>query len=222
MQSYLPGEALSKKQYSFSFKKKEKAENPEQSRQFQLIINTMSNTITILSVIDCESIINNTNTPAGTVGNPTNLGSYSTSDAFVYMMTKQAYAMNAPSNEGDGSSELKVTANVGDTLRWTITSIDQGVNYNAILQSINLSTNNALQTPVNLEFGFSEYVGPQQPTNGGTTALSSVSYSDYLFQSTVLNTSSPSVQYSITFYVADTNGNILGYYCWDPFIVIQN
>lgn len=79
----------------------------------------MSKTIDILTVVDCVSLMNavaNKTITAGTQSAPTSLGSYASSDAYIYMITASSYVVN-----DQAKSELTVSANVGDSVRWMIT-----------------------------------------------------------------------------------------------------
>jgi nematocidal protein AidA len=166
-------------------------------------------TIPVLCVIDSASII--ANVKPGTASNPASLGSWSQSDAYVYMITNSAFVANE-----QAQSELTVNAQVGQSIQWTITSIDNGLEYNCILQSVNPNSTTAITAPVSLPLVVNLWVGAPN------SAPVAVSYKDFVLQATVLNTSLPSIQYYIVFQILDTNGNNLGYYQWDPFIQVTN
>ena len=133
----------------------------------------MSNTIDILCVIDAATLaakVASGSISAGTQANPTSLGSYSQSDTYVSMLTEGSYI----TNDKDGS-ELTITCDVGDNIRWTITNPGAGVNYSCML---------------------------------------------YQFSSASIGTS-PGVQYSWAFQLINQSGTVLGYFSWDPFIIIN-
>lgn len=166
-------------------------------------------TIPVLCAIDCASII--AHVKPGTASSPTSLGAWSQSDAYVYMITNSAFVVN-----DQAKSELTVKAQVGQSIQWTITSIDNGLEYNCILQAVHPNTSTAITAPMSLPLVVNLWVGAPN------SAPVAVSYKDFVMQATVLNTSMPSIQYYIVFQILDTNGNNLGYYQWDPFVQVTN
>lgn len=175
----------------------------------------MSNTIDILTVVDCVSLMNAVSAGtlvAGTQTNPTSLGSYGSSDAYIYMITASAYVVN-----DQAKSELTVAANVGDSVRWMITCPGGGTSYNTILTNWTAGSGAALmapQPPLSLPLQLNLYVG------SATAGPTAIPFTNYCYQGTVIATGQ--IQYVITFNVLDQKGNSLGYFCWDPFISISN
>lgn len=175
----------------------------------------MSNVIDILTVVDTVSLMNAVTSgrlAKGTQSNPTNLGSYSQSDAYIYMITASAYVVN-----DQAKSELTVQADVGDSVRWMITCPGGGTAYNVILMGWTAGQGATLiapQPPLNLPLNLNLYVGSP------TVAPRPIPFTNYCYQGTVIATGQ--IQYVITFEVLDENGNSLGFYCWDPFIEVSN
>jgi hypothetical protein len=183
----------------------------------------MQDIISLLTVIDCESIIGNTKISPGTVTNPAPLGISEQSLAFAYMFTERSYVFNNNPNNGIQQTELKITAAKGDAVRWSITSIDHGLSYNAILQNITAAPLSALSKPENQQAEIEQYIGPPQPVHHHLkNPLVSVKYFDYIFDATVLNKYfGNKTLFTVSFYIADNLGNILGYYYWNLFVVVQ-
>jgi hypothetical protein len=169
-------------------------------------------TIPILTVVDCQSVIDKVggNDNFGKA-NPVNLGSYGTSDLYLYMLTTQSFVVSE-----QGQSELTVKAQVGQSVQWAMTCIGAGTQYNVIIQGITPSPATAISTPFSLPLTTERYVSAP---DGTPTAES---YKEYLMQATVENVGTGSIQYYVNFTIVDTSGNTLGYYQWDPFISVTN
>ncbi|THF51816.1 hypothetical protein E6C50_08655 [Flavobacterium supellecticarium] len=172
----------------------------------------MAKTINILSVIDVETILAN-KIPAGTATNPTSLGSYGTSDIYVYMITSRGYIDSADKNRAD--SELVIDANAGDTIQWELTCPGSGLQHDAIIAGVNPGSEPnppSISTPVPVVTYRNIY------DTAGLPGYQIVKQTDYC--SNVLATGT--TQYSISFQIMDNLGNSLGYYFWDPFVKVMN
>ncbi len=172
----------------------------------------MANTINILSVIDVETILAN-KLPVGTATNPTSLGSYGTSDIYVYMITSRGYIDSADKNRAD--SELIIDANVGDTIQWELTCPGSGLQHDAIITAVTPGSQPnppSIATPVAIVTYRTIY------DTAGSPGYQIVKQTDYC--SNVL--ASGTTQYSISFQIMDNSGNNLGYYSWDPFVKVMN
>lgn len=172
----------------------------------------MSNTIDILTVVDAASIeaavAAGTLSSGGTITSPVSLGAWSQSDAYIYMITQTAFVVNE-----EAQSELSVKANVGDAVRWMITCPGGGTSYNVVLMGMNFNPSTAI-SPFSLPLNLNLYVGSP------TVPVKPVAFTDYSYEGVV--TATGSIQYTITFQLLDNNGNNLGFYFWDPFIVVSN
>ncbi len=184
-------------------------------------------TIDILCVIDTNGLMASGPNP-GTQTGPTSLGSYNTSDTYIFMICDGQYVAN-----GQAQSELTVNASVGDTIRWTITDPSTGLpvtnpdksapSYSCIFYNCTESaTNTGSITPpaVNSQQAVL-YYNPQNAYNP-QSAYSAVvgTYMCSAWTSTVLTAGT--VQYSWWFQVIDCHsGDVAGYFFWDPFINIS-
>lgn len=139
---------------------------------------------------------------------------------WVYMIVKDANAIS-----GQAGPELNISANIGDNVRWRATSLDSNfdltvVFYNFTAQGGNLLTSPQLIGGVN--GGTPVTINQMMPVQGNmpwNTTSVAVPY-DY-YQSTVESVGSVTYQWS--FQVNNTsNGSLVGYGIWDPFITISN
>lgn len=170
---------------------------------------TMSKTINILSVIDVETILTEVaakRLKQGTAQNPTLLGSFSSSDFYVYMITAQGFIDTGDTTRAN--SELTVDANTGDSIRWELTCPGSGLQHNAIIANVHLGSSGSITQPeANVTYR-------QIYDTAGSPGYQVVKQTD--FTSTVI--ASGLTQYNITFQIMDSSGVSQGFYYWDPFI----
>ncbi|WP_299675765.1 AidA/PixA family protein [uncultured Tenacibaculum sp.] len=176
-------------------------------------------TIDILCVIDTNGLMKKGLKP-GTLDNPTGLGGWSDSDSFVFMICDGQYACN-----NQGKSELSIKANIGDTLRWTITDPSTGLisgqqnkSFSCILYKFkSAGINKQITDPVLKSTPALTYYNS---LNSATTP-SAGAYMCSSWTSSVLSLGS-NIQYDWSFQVIDNfSGDVVGYYTWDPFINVQ-
>lgn len=167
-------------------------------------------TIPILTVIDCQSILDKVGR-SGTFDNPTSLGAWGTSDYYLYMMTTRSFVVS-----DQAQSELTVKAQVGQNIQWAITCIGAATNYNVILQKIVPNSQDAITNPQSLKFTLNQYGAHPNQTPTPSQVV------QYPMDATVESTNGGSIQYYVTFSIVDPAGNTLGYYMWDPFINVTN
>lgn len=171
-------------------------------------------TIDILSVIDCERIIADGH-KGGDINNPTNIGVNEESDKYVHMVCSSLY-VNDNESKGEGHSELRVNANVGDTVQWSITCLHEGTSYNVSLQNVDPFVNvEAISKPEAITLPVNMYVAPPFNTNP-----TKISYLNYLIDCRVVKPGE-AVTYKIAFQMFDRVGKSLGFFTWDPFIQIS-
>lgn len=170
----------------------------------------MANTIDILVVVDAETLI--AKKPGGSVGSEIQLGSFGTSDPYIYMIAPGDFVVS-----NQAKSELNVAASSGDNIRWTITSPTRGQEFNPILYKFATGDASALTPPQLLDVQLNVFVPTSltSPTGPFTSTL----YQDYLWQATLLKPGQ-SIQYTWCFLVLDNAGHIKGAYQWDPFITV--
>jgi len=175
-------------------------------------------TVDILCVIDADTlataVANHTLNP-GTVDSPTALGSYNSSDTYIFMIADGQYVVN-----NQAKSELSISCNVNDTIRWTISNPSAGVDYNCMLynfESGGIGTY-ITQPIVTTVAATSYYNNPLNVNTPDPTA--------YMLSAWTCNaleaTNPASVQYNWSFQLINTsNGLVIGYFYWDPFIQIN-
>lgn len=172
----------------------------------------MANVAQILTVIDCASILNNPAIAKGKIGSETSIGSYATSDAYIFMIGSNDYLAS-----NQGKSELTVGARSGDVVQWTVTDPTSGQQYSPILYGFTTQSE-AISSPLMLDLKLNVY----QPasTSQPTGPFKAVSYQDYVWEATVTQPGTQ-IQYFWKFAILDQDGNVLGAYSWDPFIAVS-
>ena len=182
--------------------------------------------IDIAVVIDAVTLAQSK--PGGTWNSPISLGSYSQSDVYVFMITQGQYVVNE-----QAQSELTVAANVGDIISFNMTAPGAGVNYYPILYNAVLDNNNVVNLG-NMLLDWDNYLlssggsGAQPvfadtvpPGNDGAGNPNNCLNSTWKME--VRAVGNGQTQYNMWFSIVDTNnGNVIGYYIWDPFINITN
>lgn len=172
----------------------------------------MSKIIDILVVIDAETLA--TTLPGGTPEAPHDLGWGGQSDVYVFMLAKRSVATG-----GEASSELTVQADSGDTVRWSVTSPDAGLNYSLILHDFRATSNaQAISTPVMIDISFNDYQPADVTQPNG--ARKAVPRQDYVWTAQ-LTTPGVTVRYNWDFSIIDRDNKVLGCYRWDPYITIK-
>lgn len=149
----------------------------------------------------------------GTQSSPTNLGSYQSSDVYISMTAQNSVVVN-----DGGGSELAVAANAGDTLRWSMQTFDSNSDYTAYLYAGTFNPSTNISSLIYLPVTTSSYL----PTSTNPLAAPSLVHNSvYFAQGTVL-TPGTTIQYTLSFtLVNNSNGAIVGYFSWDPFINVS-
>jgi hypothetical protein len=121
-------------------------------------------------------------------------------------------------NDG-GGSELTVTANSGDTLRWSMQTFDSNSDFTAYLYAGTFNPSANISALVYLPVTTSSYL----PTSSDPLAAPALVHNSvYFAQGTVL-TPGTQIQYTLSFtLVNNSNGTIVGYFSWDPFINVSS
>jgi hypothetical protein len=105
-------------------------------------------TINVLIAVDGAAIASQVadgSLSAGSQASPTYLGAYGSSNVYISMIAPNTYVSNGTPGQGQGQSELQVSANGGDTVEWAITTFDNNFDqtpflYNGTLTHQVLST----------------------------------------------------------------------------------
>ncbi len=176
-------------------------------------------TVDIITVIDASTLIelvNNGKLSAGTLTQPTKLGSYKDADPFIFMIADGDYVIN-----GQAQSELSISCKVGDTLRWTIANPSAGLTYNCMYYQFSSSDSlifNYITSPQpHATLSNFYYSTSEQPS----TALKT-SFTCSPWEASVTAIPSEKLQYNWAFQIIDNlSGLALAYFVWDPFIQIQ-
>ncbi|WP_413668684.1 AidA/PixA family protein [Mucilaginibacter sp. Mucisp86] len=175
-------------------------------------------TINVLIAVDAAKLASQVadgSLSAGTAGSPTNLGSYGTSDVYVAMIAPNSYV----SNSTQGDSELQISANSGDTVEWAITSFDNNFDQTPYLYGGSFNPSTAINLPLSYACGqaYSYLALGNPPVNTPTQFINQVStVSGTIIQLKV------KIQYTLSFVlVNNSNGQIIGYFSWDPFINVN-
>lgn len=178
-------------------------------------------TINILIAVDEENLIQQINgfdshgnpKVVGSEASPINLGSWSTSDQFIFMIAKANYVINQ-----QAKSELKISAHSGDTVIWRMVTLSLGDSYDAILYDYVFNPTGYMNKPQMFESTLTGY--QPKDVNKPAGELISVDIPDCKVSS---NVSKPhqEIQYYLKFRLVDRDGNTIGWYTWDPFISIK-
>ncbi len=176
----------------------------------------MSNTIDVLCITDAATLAANVASGAispGSAKNPTRLVSFAKTDVFVSMLTQGSYITNDRDR-----SELTITCDVGDNIRWTIANLGEGVNYSCMLYHFSSpAIGTSVSPPICLPLSVNLYINDANPN---TSTPTPIAYTSSAWQTTALAASSR-VQYSWAFQLINQSGKVLGYFKWDPFIIIN-
>jgi hypothetical protein len=175
-------------------------------------------TINVLIAVDGASLASQVadgHISAGSAGSPTNLGSYGTSNVYISMIAPNAYV----SNGTIGQSELQISANSGDTIEWAITTFDNNFDQTVYLYNGSFNPSGSINTPLSFACGQAHaYLATgNPPASTPTKYVNQVS----TVSGTILQVS-VQIQYTLSFVlVNNSTGSIIGYFLWDPFIIVN-
>ncbi|PTL80270.1 inclusion body family protein [Vitiosangium sp. GDMCC 1.1324] len=169
------------------------------------------NLIDILVVIDAESVMQQF-TPSSDAGKPTSIGS---NPNLIYMFVKWDEVIS-----GDASSGLSVSVSPNNIIRWRGTSLALNTHYSVVLTACEFTQGqNLISSPAPITPSVSV---PLPQLNGNvvvTNPLPLQNIQDFYFQSVALDTGK--VTYTFSFAVTNNDGNVLGYFKWDPSLVVS-
>lgn len=175
-------------------------------------------TINILIAVDGASLASQVadgKLSPGTLQSPTNLGSYSSSNVYISMIAPNS----SVSNGTQGQSELQISANGGDTVEWAITTFDNNFDQTPYLYSGNFNPAASINTPLSYASGqaYAFLATGNPPATTPTKFVNQVS----TVSGTILKIGLQ-IQYTLSFtLVNNSNGAIIGYFMWDPFINVN-
>ncbi len=178
--------------------------------------------VDVITVVDCELLASAIQIGAirpGSFSSPTNLGSYSSSDNYIYMISR-----NGSVNNNQAKSELSIKVNPGDTIRWAMTSFESNADYTPYLYNSHFNPSTSLSGMRFLSLQLNTYLPPVGAYDNGDPNLDNsqgVPTRAVVGQTDVLQSGSQ-IQYTMSFKVVNNmNGQPLGYFTWDPFITIS-
>ncbi|MBW4891883.1 inclusion body family protein [Mucilaginibacter sp. HMF5004] len=176
-------------------------------------------TINVLIAVDGASLasqVSDGSISEGSANSPTNLGSYGSSNVFISMIAPNSFVCNST----QGQSELQISANGGDTIEWAITTFDNNFDQTAYLYAGAFNPATAINTPLSFACGQAyAYLALGNPPSSSnpTKFINQVS----TVSGTILQIG-VTIQYTLSFVLVDnSNGNIIGHFMWDPFIVVN-
>ena len=175
-------------------------------------------TINVLIAVDGAALASQVadgSLPAGSAGSPTNLGSYGTSNVYISMIAPNSYV----SNGTQGQSELQISANGGDTIEWAITTFDNNFDQTPYLYGSSFNPSSAINTPLSYACGqaYAYLATGNPPASTPSKFINQVS----TVSGNVLQIGL-TIQYTLSFVlVNNSNGHIIGYFLWDPFINVN-
>jgi hypothetical protein len=175
-------------------------------------------TINVLIAVDGAALasqVADKSLPAGSAGSPTNLGAYTSSDVYIAMITTNSTV----SNGTQGQSELQIKANGGDSIEWAITTFDNNFDQTPYLYGSSFTPASAINTPLSYASGqaYAYLALGNPPASSPTKFINQVS----TVTGTILKIGL-TIQYTLSFtLVNNSTGQIIGYFSWDPFIVVN-
>ena len=172
-------------------------------------------TIDILIAVDgaklASAVAANTLQP-GTESSPTSLGSYAQSDVYISMIAESENTV-----DNAGKSELQITASVGDTVRWSMSTFGYNLDYTAYLYNGTFNPATGISSLNYVPTVTTVYL---PVTSDPTSAPSKSTNHIYEARGTILEKGQ--IQYALSFKLIDNaTGDVLGYFSWDPFINVS-
>ena len=179
-------------------------------------------TINVLIAVDGAAIASQVadgSLSAGSQASPTYLGAYGSSNVYISMIAPNTYVSNGTPGQGQGQSELQVSANGGDTVEWAITTFDNNFDQTPFLYNGNFNPSGSINTPLSYACGQAyAYLAPgNPPASTPTKYVNQVSTVSGTIQQIGVT-----IQYTLSFaLVNNSNGKIIGWFYWDPFIQVN-
>ncbi len=175
-------------------------------------------TINILIVVNgdaLKSLVERGKIGPGTPTSPTSLASVGSSEIYISMI-----ASNSPkTGNTHNNSEFYISADAGDTLDWSITTLNNNLHQTPYLYSGIFNPSSGINTPMSfLSIGGDVYLAEGDPVNDTPTKFINQKNS---VSGTVLEVDL-NIQYALFFsLVNNVNGKIIGYFRLDSFILVN-
>ena len=175
-------------------------------------------TINVLIAVDAAQLaqqVKDGKIKAGSQNSPTSLGSYSSSDVYIAMIAPNSVVVNGT----QGQSELQISANSGDTVEWAITSFDNNFDQTPYLYNGTFSPSGSINIPLSYSCGqaYAYLATGNPPASKPTKFINQVSTVSGQIQMVATK-----ITYHLSFTLVDNaTGNIIGYFQWDPFILVN-
>lgn len=180
----------------------------------------MGKVINVAILVDAANLIDhmkNNKLSPGSIDHPTSLGAYTDSDKFIYMVAKNAVVSN-----DQARSELTINAGSGDTIKWNMMTFGQNATYSAFVYSSKFNLLSGSGHVGIQRVGYeNQVIGVRIPEGEDPKAKPG------RFKNTIYTTSGDvtnidqEIQYSMSFKLVDeSSGDVLGYFSWDPFVML--
>ncbi len=177
--------------------------------------------INIAVLVDADNLVNHLNTGTlqpGSLNSPTSLGAWGGSDNYIYMVGKRGVV----SNDQQAKSELQIDASSGDEITWTMSTFASNTTYSAFIydSQFNLTKGSAPMGIEDIAYHNIE-AGVLLPPSSNPEAPKS-QYVNHVYRTSAKVTQiDQTIQYTMSFQLVEAaSGNVLGYFVWDPFIVV--
>lgn len=169
----------------------------------------MPNFIPIQIVVDGQQILDSCG-HGGTLRTPISLQSIQ--EDCVFMITNNAFVSSK-----QAQAELAVNAKPGDFLHWRIAAVDR-TDYNPILVKFEADHPDALKPPKQAIVQMPYYL-PKSPSNPDS-GVKMVAVDDVQMESEVLK-GGETVHYDWVFKLVNRSGQTMGFYSWNPAILVS-
>ncbi|TDC23298.1 nematocidal protein AidA [Streptomyces sp. 8K308] len=171
----------------------------------------MAKTINVLIAFDASSIKRDISNPSKNPDQPTSVGSQ-----YIYMTTRHDHVVNSSSG-----ANLDFEANPGDTIRWRETTLSLNADYSALLYAyVSSDPDHKLLEDPRVSIVEGSFPIPKEGV-GGKPDYDRQSYNDHFWTALVKKSDASGITYHFSFQIHDDEGNLVGYFKWDPHITIK-
>jgi hypothetical protein len=189
--------------------------------------------INVLIVVDGEALYNShkLSLPAGTKKEPINLNTYAQSNNYISLITQNSHINNNTPGNGheQGQSELTINAKVDDIIQWSVITFDANTKqtpylYNASFTTVDETNHSNGGTPgiTPLTYKTTTEVNYLPPNDKPKSTPTKVNNTIATASGVIITEVSQTLQYNPSFVlVNNSDGTIIGYFSWDPYIVIN-